>query len=57
MEAETGAWSSVGGAQEDHELITYALTPASKLLINDSGHCLSPMVRLLTDPLLMSRFH
>ncbi|KAH1138808.1 hypothetical protein GYH30_028321 [Glycine max] len=41
-------------SQEDHELITYALTPASKLLINDSGHCLSPMVRLLTDPLLMN---
>ncbi|KAL2994469.1 hypothetical protein AAZX31_10G166200 [Glycine max] len=31
-------------SQEDHELITYALTPASKLLINDSGHCLSPML-------------
>ncbi|CAJ1976380.1 unnamed protein product [Sphenostylis stenocarpa] len=43
-------------SQKDHEL-TYALTPASKLLVNGSGHCLSPMVRLITDPLLMSKYH
>ncbi|KAL9317997.1 hypothetical protein ACSQ67_014514 [Phaseolus vulgaris] len=43
-------------SQEDHE-VAYALTSASKLLVNGSGHCLSPMVRLITDPLLMSKYH
>jgi len=42
--------------QEDHE-VAYALTPASKLLVSGSGHCLSPMVRLITDPFLMSKYH
>ncbi|TKY51978.1 Isoflavone-7-O-methyltransferase 6 [Spatholobus suberectus] len=42
--------------QEDHGL-TYALTPASKLLVSASDHCLSPMVRCVTDPLLMSKYH
>ncbi|KAG4983639.1 hypothetical protein JHK87_028388 [Glycine soja] len=43
-------------SQEDHEL-AYALTPTSKLLVSSSDHCLSPMVRVNTDPLLMGAFH
>ncbi|WVY96226.1 hypothetical protein V8G54_028377 [Vigna mungo] len=43
-------------SQEDHE-VAYALTSASKLLVNGSGHCLSPMVRFITDPLVMSKYH
>ncbi|KAG4908417.1 hypothetical protein JHK86_056901 [Glycine max] len=43
-------------SQDDHEL-AYALTPASKLLVSCSDHCLSPMVRMNTDPLLMTTYH
>lgn len=41
--------------QEEHE--AYALTPASKLLVKGSDHCLSPMVLLITDPILMNKYH
>ena len=41
--------------QEEHE--AYALTPASKLLVKSSDHCLSPMVMLFTDPLQQNKFH
>lgn len=37
-------------SQEDHHELAYALTPASKLLVNDSIHCLSPMLQFMTDP-------
>ncbi|CAJ1976381.1 unnamed protein product [Sphenostylis stenocarpa] len=43
-------------SQADHDL-TFSLTPASKLLVTGSGYCLSPMVLLNTDPLLMSKYH
>jgi len=43
-------------SQEEHEL-TYALTPASKLLVNSSDHCLSPMVLAFTDPLRNVKYH
>lgn len=43
-------------SQEDHEL-TYSLTPASKLLVNGSDHCLSPMVLAFTDPFVINIYH
>ncbi|KAK7391804.1 hypothetical protein VNO78_20226 [Psophocarpus tetragonolobus] len=43
-------------SQKDHGL-AYALTPSSRLLVSGSAHSLSPMVRLITDPLLMSKYH
>ena len=42
-------------SQEEHE--AYALTPASKLLVKSSDHCLSPMAVLFTDLLQQNKFH
>ncbi|KAL2325212.1 hypothetical protein Fmac_024270 [Flemingia macrophylla] len=49
----------IHGGQEDHhhELITYALTPASKLLVSGIDHCLVPFVLSVTDPHMMSKYH
>lgn len=44
-------------SQEDHHELAYALTPASKLLVNDSIHCLSPMLQFMTDPFLTNAYH
>nr|AKW47169.1 O-methyltransferase [Pueraria montana var. lobata] len=51
------AHNGIFDIHESHGNLTYSLTPASKLLVSGTGHCLSPMVWLNTDPLLMSKYH
>ncbi|TKY50287.1 Isoflavone 7-O-methyltransferase [Spatholobus suberectus] len=35
----------------------YALTPPSQVLVNDTDHCLSSMVKLLNNPTLVGSYH
>nr|KYP74596.1 Isoflavone-7-O-methyltransferase 8 [Cajanus cajan] len=49
--AHNGIFDIHEGQEDDHELITYALTPASKLLLSGTDHCLASMVLFTTsDP-------
>ncbi|XP_027366099.1 isoflavone 7-O-methyltransferase-like [Abrus precatorius] len=41
---------------EEHE-ITYSLTAASKLLVKNSGHCLTPVVLAFTEQFMMDNLH
>nr|ABD83944.1 IOMT 4 [Medicago truncatula] len=47
------------GENDDDDDQAYALTPASKLLSKSccKDHCLTPMVLMSTDPILMGKFH
>ncbi|KAJ1403942.1 Winged helix-like DNA-binding domain superfamily [Sesbania bispinosa] len=54
--AHNGIFAIIHESKEGHE--AYALTPASKLLSKAcSDHCLSPIVKMSTDPVLMNKFH
>ncbi|KAJ1403944.1 Winged helix-like DNA-binding domain superfamily [Sesbania bispinosa] len=55
--AHNGIFAIIHESKEGHE--AYALTPASKLLISKacSGPCLSPMVKMACDPVLMNAYH
>nr|KYP74598.1 Isoflavone-7-O-methyltransferase 6 [Cajanus cajan] len=54
--AHNGIFDIHEGQKYNHEL-TYALTPASKLLVSGSDHCLTPLVLGITDPHMMSKYH
>ncbi|KAK7268987.1 hypothetical protein RIF29_21701 [Crotalaria pallida] len=41
--------------EQKHE--AYALTPASKLLVKGTNHCLTPLVLWYTDPIRMNKYH
>ncbi|KAE9589705.1 hypothetical protein Lal_00021555 [Lupinus albus] len=53
--AHNGIFEIHESLEEEHE--TYSLTPASKLLVNGSDHCLTPFVLWATDPVRINNYH
>ncbi|CAL0321090.1 unnamed protein product [Lupinus luteus] len=53
--AHNGIFAIHESQEEEHE--TYSLTPASKLLVKGSDHCLTPFVLWAADPVRVNNYH